>query len=521
MARTFVTAVLRCMLLAIPGLCALHASASADCPTRYLSNNAQIQPGDCGNIVYNGSIAATVALPAAGWKGTFIDLGPGVVTLVGGAGTPVNGSTAGVTLVAGSGGTVAGDPATGWQWSGPTASFNALGNLAVEFGGLQFAVAPGSLSNPVTAGTGYAVGDQVTAACSGVTFSTAPIIGVTAVSAGAVTSYAVVNPGVTSSAPASGGCGFTQASTTGSGSGLTFTASFGLIAASLSAPALSTGGTGGANGSLFIGGEQPYTGSGGFGGDEDTFIGGRAGSGFYGTSSFNTALGHNSGGQGTSKGAAQGNSNTFVGDDAGRNIQGSVQSNTCVGQASCEALNAATGNVAVGYAAGTVTTSGGNTYIGYKSGLIATSSANNVCLGNGTCEALTTGSGSNLILGHGVANGTLATGVDNILLGTGTNCDTPATNTNYSFMVCANTGSTPLMSGSAQSTSLYLQVNGPVAISTGYTVSTLPSSAAAGEIEGAHAYVTDATSCSFLGSLTGGGSTFCPVIYNGSSWVAE
>jgi hypothetical protein len=47
-----------------------------------------------------------------------------------------------------------------------------------------------------------------------------------------------------------------------------------------------------------------------------------------------------------------------------------------------------------------------------------------------------------------------------------------------------------------------------------YTVSTLPSG-----YKGARAYVTDATSCTFLGSLTGGSSTFCPVIYNGSAWV--
>jgi hypothetical protein len=48
----------------------------------------------------------------------------------------------------------------------------------------------------------------------------------------------------------------------------------------------------------------------------------------------------------------------------------------------------------------------------------------------------------------------------------------------------------------------------------GYTVSTLPT----GTI-GMRAYVTDATACSLNGSLTGSGSTFCPVIYNGSAWV--
>lgn len=48
----------------------------------------------------------------------------------------------------------------------------------------------------------------------------------------------------------------------------------------------------------------------------------------------------------------------------------------------------------------------------------------------------------------------------------------------------------------------------------GFTVAALPAGSA-----GARAYVTDATSCTFLGSLTGGGSTYCPVTYNGSAWV--
>ena len=50
----------------------------------------------------------------------------------------------------------------------------------------------------------------------------------------------------------------------------------------------------------------------------------------------------------------------------------------------------------------------------------------------------------------------------------------------------------------------------------GYTVATLP-----GGQKGAEAYVTDATSCTFLGSVTGGGSTFCPVIFNGTAWVGH
>ena len=48
-----------------------------------------------------------------------------------------------------------------------------------------------------------------------------------------------------------------------------------------------------------------------------------------------------------------------------------------------------------------------------------------------------------------------------------------------------------------------------------YTVATLPAGAA-----GMKAIVTDATSPTFLGALTGGGTVVTPVFYNGSAWVA-
>lgn len=52
-------------------------------------------------------------------------------------------------------------------------------------------------------------------------------------------------------------------------------------------------------------------------------------------------------------------------------------------------------------------------------------------------------------------------------------------------------------------------------IGTGYTVATLP----AGTI-GMRTYVTDASSPTFLGALSGGGAVKAPVFYNGTAWVA-
>lgn len=52
--------------------------------------------------------------------------------------------------------------------------------------------------------------------------------------------------------------------------------------------------------------------------------------------------------------------------------------------------------------------------------------------------------------------------------------------------------------------------------STAYTVATLPAAGNAGR----RAYVTDATSPTWLGTLTGGGAVKCPVFDNGTAWVA-
>jgi hypothetical protein len=55
--------------------------------------------------------------------------------------------------------------------------------------------------------------------------------------------------------------------------------------------------------------------------------------------------------------------------------------------------------------------------------------------------------------------------------------------------------------------------NGQIA-TAGYTVTSLPAS-----VTGARAYVTDALAPTFLGLLTGGGTTKSPVFYNGTAWI--
>jgi hypothetical protein len=55
---------------------------------------------------------------------------------------------------------------------------------------------------------------------------------------------------------------------------------------------------------------------------------------------------------------------------------------------------------------------------------------------------------------------------------------------------------------------------------TAYTVATLPT-VAQGATLGDHAYVTDATSPTYNGALTGGGAVKVPVFFNGTAWVSH
>lgn len=74
-------------------------------------------------------------------------------------------------------------------------------------------------------------------------------------------------------------------------------------------------------------------------------------------------------------------------------------------------------------------------------------------------------------------------------------------------------------SGSAQnalSTALTIASNRTVIVGAAFTVATLP---AAGT-QGRRAWVTDATTPTFLGTLTGGGAVVCPVFDNGTAWVS-
>jgi len=97
----------------------------------------------------------------------------------------------------------------------------------------------------------------------------------------------------------------------------------------------------------------------------------------------------------------------------------------------------------------------------------------------------------------------------NIQLNTsGTGLISPA-NSGISF-VCG----TPAVSGWTSNTSIaatYFKT-------TVYTVATLPTT---GVVAGTYASVSDAVAPTYLVTVIGGGSVFCPVVYNGTTWVSH
>jgi hypothetical protein len=116
--------------------------------------------------------------------------------------------------------------------------------------------------------------------------------------------------------------------------------------------------------------------------------------------------------------------------------------NTAVGYDALLSVNGASDNTVAGaYALNIVTTGGQNTAIGSAVG-----------------TKLTTGT-NNTLLGAYVGSTTLATGSFNILIGVGNNCDTAAASTSSTFLVCAASGSVPLISASLSNLGGVMRLN--------------------------------------------------------------
>jgi hypothetical protein len=266
---------------------------------------------------------------------------------------------------------------------------------------------------PTAAGSNYAVGDTITlnANCS-----VNPAISVASVSGSGITGYNVQSVGNCVSIPSNP---VSQSSTSGSGSGGTFTLSWGPIAAALDEPSLNNG-----NGNFFIGGTMdsgalnPGELAGGQNfGSENTFVGDRAG-GRATSGSFNTAVGHNAFGIGAGV-AVTGSNDTALGNDAMRNST-STSFAIAIGNAAMHNGGVETSSIAIGVNAlyGNPNASGSsNIAIGNNtmSSTSITTASNEIYIGPNAGQNDLSGN-SNTGIGFGALN-ILSSGFNNVAIG--------------------------------------------------------------------------------------------------------
>lgn len=198
-----------------------------------------------------------------------------------------------------------------------------------------------------------------------------------------------------------------------------------------------------------------------------------------------------------------GQENTAVGQFALANTTGA--GNTGVGQGVMQNATTMSLSTALGWGAAFTNTTGGSfTAIGYSALFSQTTGGNNVAVGQDALFSVTTGTNN---AGFGYLSGKqLTTQSGTVILGSYQGSGA-GSNTVY-----LSDGGGNIV---AQGTSTSFDIPSVTRVSHGFTVATLP---AAGT-QGRRAYVTDATSCTFMGALTGGGSVVCPVFDNGTAWV--
>ncbi len=132
---------------------------------------------------------------------------------------------------------------------------------------------------------------------------------------------------------------------------------------------------------------------------------------------------------------------------------------------------------------------------------------------NGTANVVTGGGGVGFNKSGSGANAVIVAGSSGYgWASAGSVTTIPAADTS---LCRAAAGVVEVGSGSSCATTGTLRAK-VVGTPTGYTVATLPTGTT-----GDRTYVTNSTSCTKNGTLTGSGSIFCAVIYNGSAWVGE
>jgi hypothetical protein len=259
------------------------------------------------------------------------------------------------------------------------------------------------------------------------------------------------------------------------------------------------------------------------GGDSNLFVGPSAGNatmgGTTGQGTNNVLISPGACGQGlttgaynTAVGAAAGagfttaNYNTLLGCATGQAISSGYQ-NSAFGAYAGTAISTGYGNTCFGFNTGSsITTGTANTVIGLSAGATLVSNSGCTIIGSGAGPSVT--GGNNVLIGFGAGGATLTSGTNNTFIGTSI---APASNVSNTLILGA--GGNAIVVG--DSTTVRPQY--PLKLPS-YTVATLPSASTAGA--GTQAWVSDATSPTRGQTLSGGGSTPCMAVSNGTNWVA-
>jgi hypothetical protein len=199
----------------------------------------------------------------------------------------------------------------------------------------DYALSYSSAASPANGGTNYVVGDYVTLNCGG---PTNPVVAVQSLSGSAVTAYSIIIPGACLFPPSGAGA-LVQSATTGNGTGLTITPTWGSIAAYVAGTVLNPGqGNFSLTGQGFTNGVSPFTSQ--LTGTENELLQIRSNNNIGGSSSFNTFLSLNAAGGAYNAGTWVGSSNFVGGVDCLRNA-GGFSGVTAVGVGCDESLTSA------------------------------------------------------------------------------------------------------------------------------------------------------------------------------------
>jgi hypothetical protein len=463
------------------------SNSTANLQFRIVGTNAAVN-----NLVVTGTTAGIAPILFAEGSDTDVSMalqskGAGAIDLAAGSsGINISNGTTVTAVIRTAAGTGFTTPPT-WTAAAPTTAGGVTASGSVNSIGVVTATVSAG-------GSGYVVGDVLTV--SGGTQTTAATLTVATLSGSAVATVTISNAGVYTASPTN-----PAATTGGTGTGATFTLSFGIN----NSFTVSTAGSG------YV--EQPaitFSGGGGSGATANGLIGSTSTVRFLSDATFYTASGpvlnlldvsnqgsnaylqlNNGASSSVQFKALGGNTNIgyFYISKGNGSHQFTTQSLTSVIQFAITNTTSA-----VNYVSVTGATTGNDPVISVQ----GSDTDRNLRLSpKGTGQVFSTSAfvAASLSFNSLRISGGASTGLAPVIASQGTD-------TNIDLTL------TPKGTGSVVATA-------PVKLQ-GYTVATLPTAGTVGRT----AYVTDATAPTYLGTLTGGGAVKTPVFDNGTAWVS-